>query len=115
MLCWIYNFGTTNSEFIFVNKDGDNAKKNLERMGDQLLLLPEYLQFASLLDEETGTRQKATKNATKIKNPINNNSVIVKSKATSYEMALSLARGLTAPILHFDKIQYRNIRYLTNI
>ena len=108
MQCWIYNFGTTNSEFIFVNKDGDNAKKNLQRMGDQLLLLPEYLQFASLLDEETGTRQKATKNATKIKNPINNNSVIVKSKATSYDMALSLARGLTAPVLHFDEPEFTN-------
>lgn len=104
MLCWIYNFGTTNSEFIFVNKDGDNAKKNLERMRDQLELLPEYLQFASIYDEETGARQKATKNATKIKHPINNNSVITKSKATSYDMALSLARGLTAPVLYLDKI-----------
>jgi hypothetical protein len=108
MQSWIYNFGTTNSEFIFVNKDGENAKKNLQRMGDQLMLLPEYLQFASLLDEETGTRQKATKNATKIKNPINNNSVIVKSKATSYDMALSLARGLTAPVLHFDEPEFTN-------
>ena len=71
-------------------------------MGDQLLLLPEYMQFASLLDEETGVRQKATKNATKIKNPINNNSVITKPKATSYDAALSLARGLTAAVLHFD-------------
>ena len=102
MLGWIYNFGTTNSEFIFVNKDGDNAKKNLERLGDQLALLPEYLQFTSILDEETGVRQKAVKNATKIKHPINNNSVITKSKATSYDMALSLARGLTAPVLFFD-------------
>ena len=106
--CWIYNFGTTNSEFIFVNKDGDNAKTNLRRMGDQLLALPEYLQFASLVDEETGTRLKATKNATKIKNPINNNSVIVKSKASSYDSALSLARGLTAPVLHFDEPEFTN-------
>lgn len=102
MISWIYNFGTTNSNMIFTNKDGPAAKENLTRMGDQLLLLPEYLQFASLLDEETGARQKATKNATKIKNPINNNSVITKAKATSYDMALSLARGLTAPILYYD-------------
>ena len=108
MQVWIYNFGTTNSEFIFVNKDGDNAKKNLSRMKDQIKLLPEYLQFMSLLDEETGSRLKAKDNATLIKNPINNNSVITKSKATSYEMALSLARGLTAPVLHFDEPEFTN-------
>lgn len=103
---WAYNFGTTNSEFIFVNKDGDNAKTNLRRMGDQIALLPEYLQFSSIVDEETGLRTKATKNATTIKHPINNNSVITKPKATSYDKALSLARGLTAPILHFDEPEF---------
>lgn len=105
---WAYDFGTTNSEFIFVNKDGDNAKTNLRRMNDQLKLLPEYLQFDSLYDPESGTRTKAKKNATEIRNPINNNSVIIKSKATSYDMALSLARGLTAPILHFDEPEFTN-------
>ena len=77
-------------------------------MNDQLKLLPEYLQFDSLYDPESGTRTKAKKNATEIRNPINNNSVIIKSKATSYDMALSLARGLTAPILHFDEPEFTN-------
>lgn len=103
---WSYNFGTTNSEFIFVNKDGPNSKKNLRRMRDQMELLPEYLQFKSLLDAETGLRTRAKENATEITNPVNNNSVITKSKATSYDMALSLARGLTAPILHFDEPEF---------
>lgn len=102
---WAYNFGTTNSEFIFVNKDGDNAKTNLRRLTDQINLLPEYLQFKSIVDEE-GVRTKARNNATMIRHPINNNSIITKPKATSYDKALSLARGLTAPILHFDEPEF---------
>ena len=102
---WAYNFGTTNSEFIFVNKDGDNAKTNLRRLTDQINLLPEYLQFKSVVDEE-GVRTKARNNATMIRHPINNNSIITKPKATSYDKALSLARGLTAPILHFDEPEF---------
>lgn len=94
---WMYLFGTTNSQFIFINKDGDNAKANLRRMLEQIQLLPEYLRCESILEED-GKRTKAKQNATTLGNPINNNSVIIKPKATSYDSALSLARGLTAPI-----------------
>lgn len=104
---WAYNFGTTNSQFIFVNKDGDNAKENLRRLTSQIDLLPEYLRFESYLDDE-GKRTKARKNATRIEHPITHNSIIIKPKATSYDSALSLARGLTAPILHFDEPEFTN-------
>ena len=96
---WMYLFGTTNSQFIFINKDGDNAKANLKRMTDIISLLPEYMRCESLLLED-GKRAKAKQNATELGNPINNNSVIIKPKATSYDSALSIARGLTAPVLH---------------
>ena len=102
---WMYIFGTTNSQFIFINKDGDNAKTNLRRMLDQINLLPEYMRCESILTED-GKRTKAKQNATELGNPINGNSVIIKSKATSYDMALSIARGLTAPVQHFDPKTY---------
>lgn len=105
MQTWMYDYGTSNSEFIFINKDGDNSKKNLRRMRDQIELLPEYMRFDSYIEED-GTRVRATNNATKISNPITGNSVITRSKATSYDMALSLARGLTAPVLHFDEPEF---------
>ena len=41
-----------------------------------------------------------------MKHPITKNRIIIKSKATSYESALSLARGLTAPFLHFDEPEF---------
>lgn len=102
---WAYSFGTTNSNFIFVNKDGENAKENLRRVSAQIDLLPEYLRFESVMDEE-GKITKATKNATRLHHPITNNSITVKAKATSRSAALSLARGLTAPILHFDEPEF---------
>lgn len=104
---WMYLFGTTNSQFIFINKDGDNAKQNLKRMNDQIHLLPIYMQCDSVVDAD-GSRQKAKQNATELGNPINGNSVIIKPKATSKDAALSLARGLTAPILHFDEPEFTN-------
>lgn len=105
MEAWMYSFGTTNSDFIFVNKDGPNAKKNLERLRDQLLLLPPYMQFPMYIDED-GTKVKHRMNATTMSHPVTNNSIIVKPQATSYDKALSLARGLTAPIIHFDEPEF---------
>ena len=98
---WMYLFGTSNSMFIFVNKDGDNAKNNLRRFQSQIDLLPEYMRCESIVTED-GKRTKAKKNATEMANPINLNSIKVKPKATSYDTALSIARGLTAPIQHYD-------------
>nr|DAX65877.1 MAG TPA: large terminase [Caudoviricetes sp.] len=96
-MTWAYKFGTTNSQFIFVNKDGDQAKANLKRLGDQTRVLPEYMRGNAIVDEN-GSLQKGKDNATMITNPINGNSIITKAKATSYESGLSLARGMTAPI-----------------
>lgn len=105
MEAWMYLFGTTNSQFIFVNKDGDNAKTNLKRLVDQIELLPEYMHFDYIIDED-GHVEKGKSNATQITCPVNGNSIITKNKATSREMALSLARGLTAPVLHFDEPEF---------
>jgi hypothetical protein len=107
---WAYSFGTNDSAFIFINKDGGNAKENLQRLKDQIDALPEYLHFDQILEEDEGTGKvkivKAVKNATSMKHPITKNKIIIKSKATSYESALSLARGLTAPFLHFDEPEF---------
>lgn len=104
---WMYSFGTSQSQFIFINKSGEDSKTNLRRLRDQIKFLPEYLRFESFVDDE-GKITKATQNATLIRHPVNSNSIITRSKATSYDMALSLARGLTAPIQHFDEAEFTN-------
>lgn len=104
---WVYSFGTANTSFIFVNKDGDNAKENLRRMIKQLEILPVYLRFESIMDDD-GKITKMTKSATRIEHPVTHNKVLIKSKATSYDSALSLARGLSASIIHFDEPEFTN-------
>lgn len=112
VFAWAYSFGTSSSNFIFVNKDGNNAKENLQRLKDQIDLLPEYLRFEEILEEDDNTGKlkivKAIKNATSMKHPITKNRIIIKSKATNYESALSLARGLTAPVIHYDEPEFTN-------
>lgn len=104
---WCYLFGTTNSTFIFINKDGDNAKTNLRRMSEIIKLLPEYMRAESIIDND-GKREKGKDTATALFNPITRNEVIVTSKATSYDSALSRARGLTSPIQCFDEPEFTN-------
>lgn len=109
LLAWAYSFGTNNSTFIFVNKDSGNAKENLQRLKDIIDCLPEFLRFDQIMEEDENGKMKlvkAARNATSMKHPITKNRIIIKPKATSYESALSLARGLTSPILHFDEPEF---------
>lgn len=109
LLAWAYSFGTNNSTFIFVNKDSGNAKENLQRLKDIIDCLPEFLRFDQIMEEDENGKVKlvkAARNATSMKHPITKNRIIIKPKATSYESALSLARGLTSPILHFDEPEF---------
>lgn len=101
---WAFNFGTSGATFIFVNKDGENAKENLKRLVAQIDLLPEYMRFESYVED--GKLVKAKRSATKIEHSVTGNTIIIKSKATSRESALSLARGLSAPIIHFDEPEF---------
>ena len=102
---WAYSFGTTNSQFIFINKAGEDAKTNLGRIKKIIELLPKYLQYEQVYTED-GKIVKHIKNATTMKHPITKNEIIVKAKATSHESALNIARGLTAPIQHFDELEF---------
>ena len=104
---WAYSFGTTSSTFIFINKDSDNAKQNLRDFSDMITCLPEYLRYESVMDDE-GKATKMVKNATRMQHPVTKNQVLVRGKATSYDSALGMGRGLTAPILHFDEAEFTN-------
>lgn len=109
LLSWAYSFGTNNSTFIFINKDSGNAKENLQRLKDIIDCLPEFLRFEQIMEEDENGKVKlvkAARNATSMKHPITKNRIIIKPKATSYESALSLARGLTSNILHFDEPEF---------
>ena len=102
---WAYSFGTAHATFIFINKDGDNAKTNLSDFADIIAYLPKYLRYEFIMEED-GKITKAKKSATKLEHPITHNKIIVKPKATSYEAAIGIGRGLSAPFLHFDEVEF---------
>ena len=104
-IAWSYSFGTTNSQFIFVHKDGEGSKNNLRRLGDQIRCLPEYLRFESYTNDD-GKTIKAGNNATMIMHPVNKNSILAKARTSGYEGALSLARGLTSALQYFDEPEF---------
>ncbi|MDE6491765.1 MAG: hypothetical protein K2L37_01280, partial [Lactobacillus sp.] len=103
---WGYSYGTTDTSIIFVNKQQPDAKENLQRIKDQIDLLPEYLRYESLMDDETGKITKAIKNATTLRSPVTKTKIIVRAGAGSSQKAVSLARGLTAPIIHYDEVEF---------
>lgn len=103
---WGYSYGTSDTSIIFVNKQQPDAKTNLQRTKDQIDLLPEYLRFESFMDDETGKVVKAIKNATTLRHPVTKTSIIVRAGAGSPEKAVSLGRGLTAPIIHYDEVEF---------
>lgn len=116
-ISWAYSFGTSNSKIAFVNKDGDNAKSNLQIVKDIIDLLPRYLRFDQIMeyDETTGKEKivKETRNATTMQHPITGNKIITKAKATSYPAAMNLLRGLSAPIMHYDEPEFTD--YISTI
>lgn len=102
---WAYSYGTSNTKFIFINKDGENAKINLQDFADQIDILPEYMQFKYVLDED-GKVIKGRNSATKMRHPITKNEIVVTSKAPNPSEAAKKGRGLSAAILHFDEVEF---------
>lgn len=103
---WAFLLGTTNSEFMFVNKDQGAANANLSRLKDQRDLLPKYLQFKFAYDSDTSKKVEGTNNVTSISNVNNNNKIITSPKATSKEKAENIGRGCTQPIQYFDEVEF---------
>lgn len=102
---WGYQFGTSSSQFIFINKSDTDSKVNLGRMKTILDNLPIYMRFSSSIGED-GKVIKKVDNATKIKHAVNANEVVTRGQATSISKAQSIARGLTSPIQHFDEVEF---------
>jgi hypothetical protein len=106
IILWAFLFGTTNSEFMFNNKEQEDANMNLDRLKKQRDLLPPYLQFK--LSFEEGKLVKGTDNVKSLTNENNKNKIVTKPKATSKEKAESIGRGASQPIQMFDEVEFTN-------
>ena len=109
---WTFLFGTTDSEFMFLNLSQERAQENLGRLKDQRDLLPPYLQFKIAYDEE-GNEIKKIDNVKSLKNINNNNKIITKPSARSKEAAERIGRGNTQTIQFYDEFEF--ISYIKTI
>ena len=102
---WIYNFGTTNSEIMFMHKDHTGSKKNLKQLKDIRDALPSYLQFSSAINSE-GKKLKVPNTVVTIQNPYNNNKITTFPSARTKESANNLGRGSTMPMQYYDEFAF---------
>lgn len=102
---WAFLFGTTESEIALLNKRGDDANKNLDRLKKQRDLLPDYMQQKISYDDD-GKELKERNNVRSLVNPGNGNSIITKPSANSVDAAEGIGRGATQPIQYFDEPEW---------
>jgi hypothetical protein len=105
ILLWAYLVGTTNSEFMFTNKEQDAANENLDKLKKQRDLLPLYLQFR-IAYNDSGKKIEGTDNIKSLTNANNNNKIVTKAKATSKETAEKIGRGCSQPLQFFDEVEF---------
>jgi len=112
IITWAFLFGTTNSEFMFLNITAERAYANLAKVKDQRSLLPAYLQFKIAFDED-GKEIKGTDNTKSLKNASNGNSIVTKPSARGIESAERIGRGSSQVIQYYDEFEF--ISYIKTI
>jgi hypothetical protein len=110
---WEFNFGTSNSEMMFINKKHDDSKLNLSRLKELRDALPSYLQMSENTDSN-GKKIKASNTVETLQHILNNNKIKTLASARNKVAANSLGRGCTQPRQWYDEyafIPYNGIVY----
>lgn len=111
---WVYNFGTSNSEIMFMHKDHTGSKNNLKNLRTIRDALPSYLQMSSSTGVD-GKKLKVPNTVVTIEHPYNHNKIITFPSARTKDSANSLGRGSTQPLQYYDEfafIPFNKIVYL---
>jgi hypothetical protein len=110
ILLWLYLFGTTNSQFNFMNKQQSDADANLKKFRALKDLLPLWMQQRYTFVEDTTSGEKkmdkGTQNVRTIRNPVTKNWIESKPSARTEEAADGIGRGNTAPIQWSDETEF---------
>ena len=104
-LLWLYNFHTSNSSMLIMNKEHADAKENLARIREIRDELPEYLRFNTRFTDD-GRELKLLENKQDAYNPKNNNKLVTKPSATSKDKADKLGRGMTQAVQWYDEFAF---------
>ena len=104
---WTFNYATTNSECMFMNKKHDDSKMNLQRLKDLRAALPDYLRFDTIYLPDGKTKKAPGDNAESLANPhTNNNKIVTKPGARNKANANSIGRGCTQPQHWYDEYAF---------
>lgn len=102
---WVFQFGTTNSEIMFMNKKHDDSKMNLTRLKNLRDALPDYLKMDAAYGPD-GKKLKPTNNAQTLSHISNGNKITTKPGAHNKTNANSLGRGCTMPLHWYDEYAF---------
>ena len=102
---WVYNFGTSNSEIMFIHKDHTGSKKNLKELKNIRDALPSYLQMSSAVNND-GKKLKIPNTIVMIQHPYNNNKITTFPSARTKDAANNLGRGSTMPLQYYDEFAF---------
>lgn len=102
---WTFNFGTTNSEIMFIHKNHDGSKENLGRVKRLREALPKYLQMSSAIGVD-GKKLKVSNTVETLQHPTNYNKIRTLPSAKNKALANNLGRGCTMPIHYYDEFAF---------
>lgn len=102
---WVFNFGTSNSEMMFINKKHDDSKENLARFKELREALPSYLRMDQQYGKD-GKKLKVKNSIETLEHPTNGNSIRTMASARNKVSANSLGRGLTQPLQWYDEYAF---------
>ena len=102
---WCYNFGTTNSEMMFIHKAHSGSKDNLKKLKSIRDALPSYLQMSSVFSAD-GKKLKVPDTVVMMQHPKNNNKITTFPSARTQDAANNLGRGATMPMQFYDEFAF---------
>ena len=102
---WVYNFGSSNYEIMFMHKDHSGSKANFKTLKTIRDALPSYLQMSSNIDVN-GNKLKVPNTIVMIQHPFNNNKINTYPSARTKDAANNLGRGATIPLQYYDEFAF---------
>ena len=100
---YVYNFASANSNITFMNKQNQDAKRNLESFKAVRDLLPSWLQFSQEFSVVNGKKKRLPSTVQTIQNPINHNIIRTVPGARNETAAANLLRGQTITMWWADE------------
>lgn len=114
---YLYNFGTTNSEMIFLHQKMSESKLNLQRMKNIIDMLPSYLRMNKPYSID-GKKIKGKDTVERLDHPLNGNVVKTAPSARNKFAAGNILRGRTVPLVWADEwafIPFNETIYLNGV